>query len=141
MNEKTKLTIDLNNEIITIYNNRTRVGDLKFLIDETQIIVSDLTIVDENQLQGYGCLLLNAIKGVAQHYKKPIYLISNPDKIRFYEKMDFFSMNILVTYSWFYSGVKVNIKNLNPDKPIKEQISIIDMLWIPNNIKEVEVYL
>jgi hypothetical protein len=141
MNKNTKITIDLNAEKISIYDGKINVGELGFLLDETQIIVSDITVIDEKRGQGYGCLMLHTIKGISEFFKKPIYLISNPDKIRFYEKMEFFSMDTLMTTFFKHDNIKVNIKNLNPQKPIKEQLSMVDMLWIPNNMKEVDVYL
>jgi len=140
MNDKTKIMIDMNEELITIFDGKAQVGELAFLIDETQINVSDITIVDELQRQGFGCLLMNTIKGIAQFYKKPIYLISYMDKIEFYKKVEFFSMSELIDSST-RKGKKVSIMNLNPQRSREIQLSKADMLWIPNNIDEVEVYL
>ena len=144
MDGKTKIEIDLNKEKIGVYVGRIKVAHMAFLIDETQVLVADLTVINEKQLQGYGCLMMNAIKGVAQFFKKPIYLIAYPEKILFYEKMGFFSMSALTQDSlgeWTYKGQIVHIQNLNPEKPREKQVTMVDMLWIPSTLEEVDVYL
>ena len=140
MDSKTKIMIDLVNEKVTIFAGKHKVGDVDFLIDETQIIVVNLTVVDDSQSQGYGSLLLHALKGISQFYKKPIYLISYPEKIGFYEKNEFFSLTGL-SQDYMYEGKKINIKNLNPKKTRESQIGNVDMLWVPPMLNEVDVYL
>lgn len=149
MDSKIKITININKETIKAYVGKTPVAQIDFLLDETQINVADLTVVDEKQLQGYGYLMLNALKGVAQFYKKPIYLISYLDKVQFYRKNDFLSLGDYSKYCSFdgkvvsilVGGRTINIRNLNPDKAIENQLSSADMLWIPSSLKEMDVYL
>ena len=139
-----RIEIDLNKEKIGLYVGKHKVGFLDFLIDVTQINVVDLTIVKNEQFQGYGRLLINAVKGIASYFKKPIYLIAREEKVEFYEKVGFFSMCKLSQDGlgeWTYKEKIVCIKNLNPEKPVKQQLALVDMLWIPQSLDEVDVYL
>jgi hypothetical protein len=144
MDGRTKIELDLNEEEIRAYSGKVKVGHMEFLIDSTQIIIVDLTIVNDKQSQGYGCLMINTLKGVAQFFKKPIYLISYPEKVTYYEKMEFFSLSNLYQDGlgeWSYKGKIVHIKNLNPEKPRFNQVGKVDMLWIPSILDEVDVFL
>jgi hypothetical protein len=140
MDEKMKISIDMNKEKITVYSGKHNVGELEFIIDETQIIIGSITIIKDKNFQGYGNLLINTIKGIAQHHNCPISVISYPNKVIFYLKMGFFSMDKLIP-SFIYNGIKVNIKNIDKSRPITNQIGEVDMLWIPPSLKEVDVYL
>src|SRR3989304_7725628 len=131
MDRKMRIELDLNKEKIELYVGKYKVGFIEFLIDATQINVVDLTIVKDEQFQGYGRLLINVIKGVASYFKKPIYLISREEKVEFYEKVGFFSMSKLSQDGlgeWTYKEKIVCIKNLNPEKPVKQQLALVDML-------------
>ena len=144
MDRKMRIELDLNKEKIELYVGKYKVGFIEFLIDATQINVVDLTIVKDEQFQGYGRLLINVIKGVASYFKKPIYLISREEKVEFYEKVGFFSMSKLyqdVLGEWAYKGKVVHIKNLNPEKDRYKQVGDVDMLWIPQSLTEVDVFL
>ena len=144
MDGKMRIEIDLNKEKMGIYIGKRKVGFMEFLIDVTQINVVDLTIVKNKQFQGYGRLLINAVKGIASYFKKPIYLIAREQKVEFYEKMGFFSMCKLSQDGlgeWTYERKVVCIKNLNPEKTVKEQLALVDMLWIPQSLTEVDIYL
>jgi hypothetical protein len=140
MDSRIRIELNLNKETMGIFVGRVKVGSMEFLIDETQINVVDLTIVNEKQHQGYGRILLNVIKGVASFYKIPIYLIANPDKVKYYKKNEFFSLSEL-SKDFTYQGKKINIKNLNLERPIEKELTADDMLWIPITLTEVDVYI
>jgi GNAT superfamily N-acetyltransferase len=141
MNQKISINIDLNNETIKIYSEIKRIGKMLFLVEDTHIHVGDITIDKKYRLQGYGRMLINTIKGIAQYFNKPIHLISYLNKIPFYEKMGFNSLTEIYNRNWIINGTKINVKNFNPDKPIINQISNCDMLWVPDNIIECDIFL
>jgi hypothetical protein len=154
MDNKIKISININKETIEAYIKNVRIAHIDFTIDDTQINVIDLIVDNSKTLQGYGYLMINLLKGIAQFYKKPIYLISYTDKILFYKKNDFISLFDLpkvISYDFFnmnkskhtilYGQKKINIKNINPDKDISLQISNEDMIWIPSSLNEVDIYL
>jgi len=154
MDNKITIKINIDKEIIGLYIGKNKIGDMEFLIDATQINLTNLTIINEKRLQGYGLLMLNALKGIAQFYKKPIYLIAYDDKIPFYKKNDFASLSELPMYTDYtffnlkesypillHRGKRIYIKNINSNNKIEYQISNVDMIWIPSSLQEVDVYL
>lgn len=149
MNGNIEIKINMDKETIKLYINRLKVGEIEFLIDEYQINLSYINILPKYKLNGYGCLMINALKGIAQFYKKSIYVISYENKINFYEKMEFHSLNKgQITFKnninipqLIINNYKINIFNLNFDRPLNNQISKTDMIWIPNSLNEVSLYL
>lgn len=134
VDKKINVVIKFNDKdgLVNISRNGKIIGHIEFIVQRSQIMVTDVTVSEKYQRKGYGKLLMTTLQRYAQEKMLPIYLFSIESAIKFYKSCDFFQIRK-------YKGdCKLHLKNVvNYD----EQVSDTDMMWIPKGKKSATVYL
>ena len=122
---------------VKIEKKSRRIGYLNFVVDETQIFISDLSVNRYYRKKGYGRLLIMMVMALSEELKKPILLFSTDESENFYRKV---GMRKLFAYKE-WENVKVEFMNLNPKKKFCEQCSDLDYVWVPSGLRTIQIYL
>jgi hypothetical protein len=99
-----------------------------FDLDQTQIRVTDVSTEETYQKCGYGRLLFDALKCIAQQKKMPLLLWSSSEGIPFYEKLGLLHLDNPEVQE------KVIFGNLKTNEEISSKIDEDDFVWIPNHL-------
>lgn len=101
-----------------------------FMFDETQIRVTSVDTEEAYRKCGYGRLLFDALKCIANQKKMPLLLWASTYalEIKFYEKLGFLHLNNPEVQD------KVIFGNLNTNEEITEKIDEDDFVWIPQTL-------
>jgi len=100
---------------------------VKFWVDETQIYISDLDTHKRHRRCGYGRLIMDYMKFLAEVLQKPIILYSVDTSAKFYEKL---GMECLSS-----AKMKRKIIIINESPDYKHTWNKADFIWIPNCLK------
>lgn len=107
---------------IELFKNCESVGNgAGFTISEEKIYVDTLDVDEEFQRMGYGTLIIDIIKGIAELLEKPIHIYSINHSYPFYESQGFVSV--------FDPEMRRRIIIKRGSKP-----SGTDYIWIPESV-------
>lgn len=124
------IAIDLNmveGEII-IFVDGIKVAKTLFMFDGPMIRVTDVTIDDNYQINGYGRMTFDILKIIARQHKMPIYLWALDNAIPFYEKIGMLHLNNPEVQKHI---IFANIKDVDIEKQVDED----DFVWLPKGLR------
>jgi GNAT superfamily N-acetyltransferase len=104
------------------------VASADFCFDNTQIRVTDVSTSDAYKKTGYGRLLFDVLKCLAQQHKKPLILWALPDAIPFYEKIGMLHLDNPAVQNMLVFG------NVTAET-LKDKVDEDDFVWIPKGLK------
>lgn len=119
---------DMKEGTVTVMVDGQEAATASFMFDQTQIRVTDVSTEEVYQKCGYGRLLFDALKCIAQQKKIPLLLWSSSEGIPFYEKLGLLHLNNPEVQK------KVIFGNLKTKKDIAEKIDEDDFVWLPQHL-------
>lgn len=124
------VSVDLKREEVVVLVDGKEAAKALFTIDGTQIMVTNVDTEEKYRKCGYGRLLLDGLKCVAQQKKKPLILWSSDYAlgIKFYEKLGFLHLNDEQIQKRVFFG------NLKTKEDIASKVDEDDFIWIPQSL-------
>jgi GNAT superfamily N-acetyltransferase len=122
------LIVDLKDEVVKVFVDEVEVSKAEFKFDNTQIMVTDVSTEEKYQKCGYGRLLFDGLKLIAEQKKKPLILWALDTAIPFYEAIGLLHLDNPATQKRVIFG---NIKK----SKLSEKIDDDDFVWIPKSLK------
>lgn len=110
---------DIGGEIEIVKRGRI-ISSLGVVISDNQITVDSVETRDRYQRCGYGRLLMDTVKLLAEFTRKPIVLYSLADSVAFYEELEFKHINHM------FHRIDCGPKG----------VSEADMVWIPQSLEK-----
>jgi len=115
---------------IRIFEGKDKIAWCDFYFDEHQITATDIQVESaRKRRKGLGTILIDALKILAKKEKKPIYLYSAADAVKFYKKCGF---ERVVEAA---EAGKITVGNLEEGKKLKDAVNKNDMVWLPKSLK------
>lgn len=112
---------------VTLVKEHTPVCKIKFWVDETRIYITDLDVHERHRRCGYGRLTMDYIMFLAEVLRKPIFLYSEVEAVKFYEKLGMEHLNS--------PKMKRKIRVLNENPKYKHHWDDEDFIWIPKCLR------
>lgn len=109
-----------------------KISSVDFIYEKTFISITDLLTGRRYRRKGYATLLMYFMMGLSKSKRRPLYLYSLNETVKFYEKLGF--VRLRRYKNGRYKGKRVIIDNLNPHKTFNEQTNRQDLIWIPTNM-------
>lgn len=122
---------------ILLYTKDIKVGHIKFSVLSSQINVDDLRIFHRYRRRGLGRLLMGMVMSMATDMRKPVFLYSTLQSEAFYKKLGM--RPIFHHESW--KDARLTILNHNPNKELWTICSDLDLVWIPPNMREIQLWI
>jgi hypothetical protein len=122
------IIVDMKAEEVKVMVDEVEAAKALFTFDGTQILVSNVNTEGVYQKCGYGRLLFDALKCIAQQKRLPLVLDSLDDAVPFYEKIGMLHLNNPEVQKLVIFG---NVKK----KDYAEEIDNDDFVWIPKRLK------
>lgn len=120
--------MDIKGEEVKVMVDGQEAAKAQFKFDDTQIMVTDVDTEEVYQKCGYGRLLFDTLKVIAEQKKKPLILSSLNDAIPFYEKIGMLHLNNPEIQRRIIFG------NLKTKKDIASKIDEDDFIWLPQHL-------
>lgn len=124
--------VDIKGETVTVTVDGMEAAKALFTVDGTQIMVTNVDTEEKYRKCGYGRLLIDGLKCVAQQKKMPLILWSSDYAlgIKFYEKCGFFHLNDPEVQKRIFFG------NLDTAEDIAAKVDEDDFIWIPQSLNK-----
>jgi len=120
--------VDIKGEEVKVIVDDKEAAKAQFKFDGTQIMVTDVETEEVYQKCGYGRLLFDILKVIAEQKKKPFILWSLDDAISFYEKIGMLHLNDPEVQK------RVIFGNLRTKEDIASKVGDSDFIWIPSHL-------
>jgi hypothetical protein len=126
------VTIDMEQEEVKVMVDGQDASTAQFTIDGSQIMVTSVDTEKVYRKCGYGRLLFDGLKCVANQKKMPLILWSSDYAlgIKFYEKIGFLHLNNPEVQKRIFFG------NLETAEDIAAKIDEDDFIWIPQSLNK-----
>ena len=120
--------VDIKGEEVKVIVDEKEAAKAQFKFDGTQIMVTDVETKEVYQKCGYGRLLFDALKIIAEQKKKPLILWSLDNAIPFYEKIGMLHLNNPEVQKRIIFG------NLRTKEDVSSKVDEDDFIWIPSHL-------
>jgi len=122
------IIVDMKAENVKIMVDGTEAAKAEFILDGTQIMVTNVNTENAYQKSGYGRLLFDALKCISQQKKMPLILWSSDDAIPFYERIGLLHLDNPEVQK------RVIFGNLKTREDIATKVDGDDFIWIPQSL-------